>query len=74
VFPGEAEVGDEASGESELGVGGGDEPGPSVGLFGCAEFWGGPAERAFLEPESVFDIEAVQVGPEAAVEVGETGP
>src|SRR5664280_553420 len=35
-FPRQPMVGDEASSESELGVGGDHEPGPTVGLFGHA--------------------------------------
>jgi hypothetical protein len=33
-FPGQPEVLDEVAGEPELGVGGEDQPGPAVGLFG----------------------------------------
>src|SRR5450759_2955163 len=36
-FPGQSDVFDEAPGQAELGVGADDEPGPAVGLFGCAQ-------------------------------------
>jgi len=48
-FPWEAEVVDEVSGEVELGVGGEDEPGPAVGLFGGAQRGGPPAEGVLEE-------------------------
>ena len=48
-FPWEAEVVDEVSGEAELGVGGEDEPGPAVGLFGGAQRGGPPAEGVLEE-------------------------
>lgn len=58
AFPWEAEVVDVGAGESELGVGGDGEPGPSVGLVGGGEGGGGPAEGVLGEPEGVFDVEA----------------
>ena len=68
-FPGQSLVGDQGSGEPKLGVGGGDEPGPPVGLVGGAQSWGGPSEGVLAEPEGVLDIEAAQVGSPARVEV-----
>lgn len=72
-FPGEFVVGDEVSGEPELGVGGCDGPGPPVGLFGGADRGGDPAEGVLREPEGVLDVEAVQVGAGTKVEVGLPG-
>ncbi len=73
AFPGQAVVGNETAGQPQLGVGRDDEPGPAVGLLGCAQRRGGPAERAFREPVRVLEIEASQVGPPADVEVGQAG-
>ena len=72
-FPGEFVVGDEVSGEPELGVGGCDGPGPPVGLFGGADRGGDPAQSVLREPEGVLDVEAVQVGAGTKVEVGSSG-
>ena len=69
-FPWEAMVLDEASSESELGVRGDDEPCPTVGLFGCADRWCGPAKGALGEAEGVLDVEASEVGAPAQIEVG----
>ncbi len=66
-LPGQSLVGDQGSGEPKLGVGGGDGPGPPVGLFGGAQSWGGPPEGVLAEPEGVFDIEAAQIGSPAGV-------
>ena len=66
-FPGQAYVLDDGSGQSELGVGGGDEPGPAVGLCGCAQSWGGPAQGVLDEPEGVLDVETAQVAGPAGV-------
>src|ERR1019366_2459739 len=75
-FPWEAEVVNEVACEAELGVGGEDEPGPAVGLFGVAQRWGGPAQGVLEEPEGVLDVEAAQVSPPTDVEVegGSRGP
>ena len=72
-FPWQAEVVDEASGEAELGVGANDQPGPSVGLFGCADRWCGPAQGSFGESVGVLYVESSEVGPPTAIEVGFTG-
>ena len=69
MFPGEPVVGDEATPEPELGVGGDDEPGPSVGLFGCGDRGCGPAERCLDEPERVFDVESPQIRQRAQFQV-----
>ena len=45
------------TGESELGVGGDHQPGPSIRRVGTADAGCGPAESLFEEPESVFQIE-----------------
>jgi hypothetical protein len=57
-FPGQAQVVDEAAGQAQLGVGGDDEPGPPVGLFGGAQRWRGPTQGVLDEPEGVLDVEA----------------
>ena len=57
-FPGQAKIVDGAAGEAELGVGGDDEPGPAIGLYGCAHGGGGPAEGVLGEAVGVLDVEA----------------
>ena len=47
-------VGGQRPGERQLGVGGGDERGPPVGLFGGAQRGDGPAEGGFGEPDGVL--------------------
>ena len=69
-FPWHSEIVNETACETELGVGGGDEPAPAVGLVGCAQRWCCPAEGSFEEAECVLDVEAAQVGAPAAVDVG----
>src|SRR5258708_21577228 len=51
LFPGAAQIVDEASGEAELGVGGDDEPRPPVGGLGVADLRFGPAEGLLEQPE-----------------------
>jgi len=58
AFPGQSLVFDQAAGQAQLGVGGEDDPGPEVGLFGGAQTWCGPAQGVLEEPEGVFDVEA----------------
>ncbi|MEZ5383493.1 MAG: hypothetical protein R2754_17060 [Microthrixaceae bacterium] len=64
---------DEWFGESELGVAGGDELGPPVGLFGGADRWCGPPEGVLDEPEGVFDVEAAEVGAGCKADVDGVG-
>src|SRR4029453_19229794 len=68
-LPGQPVVGDQGSGESELGEGGQDQPGPPVGLLGRADLRGGPAEGLFREPEGVLDVEPADGGAPDPVEV-----
>ena len=72
-FPGQPVVVDEAASEAELCERGDDQPRPVVGLSGCAQRRGGPAEGVLGEPEGVFDVEAAQVGAPAQIEVGSAG-
>ena len=72
-LPGQPVVIDQPSGQALLGVGGHDQPGPPVGLFGAGDAGGGPAQGVPREPVEVLGIEAAQVGPSAQVEVGAAG-
>ncbi len=73
-FPGTASVACEGAGETELGVGGDDQPGPAVGGLGGADLRGGPGEGLLEQAEGVFDVEASQVGlPETIVTVSVSG-
>ena len=69
ALPWKTEVGDEATGEAKLGVGADDEPRPAIGLVRRADRGRGPTESSLLEPKSVLDVEAVQVGTNTALEV-----
>lgn len=70
ALPWEAEVVDDAAGQSQLGVGGDDEL--PVGLLGCAQRRRRPAEGSLREPVAVFDVIASQVGAPAQAEIGLT--
>ena len=59
-----------------LGVGGGDEPGPAVGLCGCAQGRGSPAQGVLDEPERVLDVETTQIASPTGLQIdcGSGGP
>lgn len=59
-LPGFTEVFCKWPGESELGVGDDDQPGPAIGGCGLAEFGNGPAQRLLDHPEGMFKIEPAQ--------------
>jgi hypothetical protein len=56
-FPGQALVVDVVAGQAQLGVGGDDEPGPTVGLLGGAQRRGCPAEGVLDEPAVPAGVE-----------------
>ena len=53
-FPRQSEVVNELASETELGVGGKNQPGPPVGLFGHPQRWCRPSQCPLHEPEGVF--------------------
>src|SRR3954447_16910918 len=59
-LPGSAQVGGERAGETQLGVGGDDQPRPPVGCLRSADLRDGPAQGLFEQPEGVFEIETAQ--------------
>ena len=58
-FPGQSAVVDEAAGQPQLGVGGNDEPGPTVGLCGGADAACSPAQRSLDEAKRMLDVKNV---------------
>src|SRR5207247_6516698 len=59
-LPWAAQVVSEVSGQTELGVGGQDQPGPPVGLVRMTQPGSGPAQGLLEESEGVFQVEAAQ--------------
>jgi hypothetical protein len=71
-LPGAAQVGGQRAGESELGVGGDDDPGPAVRSLWSADLRG-PAQGLLEQSEGVFEVEPAQERLPAAVDVGRGG-
>src|SRR5437660_1791043 len=59
-LPGQADVGGEAAGEVQLGVGGDDQPGPPVGGGGVADLRGGPSQDLLEQAKGMFQVKAAQ--------------
>jgi hypothetical protein len=57
-FPGQAQIRRQRPGEPELGMGGDDDPGPSVSGGRATEFRGGPAKDLLEQAEGVFKEQA----------------
>ena len=74
AFPRHAHVVYQASGQAQLGVGGDDEPSPAICLLGHLQRGSGPAEGVLDEAVGVLEVEAVEVGGQAQLQVGCAGP
>jgi hypothetical protein len=69
TLPRQPSVGDPDARQPELGVGGQDQPGPPVGLFGVSEPRSGPAQGLLQEADSVFEVEPAAVRLPEEVEI-----
>lgn len=69
LLPRVAKVGCERGGEAELGVGGDDQPGPTVRRRRGAELRADPAQRLLDHPEGVLKIEPAQERLPAQIDV-----
>src|SRR5262249_46642628 len=77
-FPGQALVSGQRPGPDQLSGAADGDRGPPVGLVRVAQRGGDPAQGGFLEFDGVLDIEPVDVGPPAQIQVrgpaGRAGP
>ena len=69
-LPRQPPVGDDGPRQSQLRVGGQDQPGPTVGLLGVPEPGSGPTEGLLEEPYGVFEVEPAAVCLPEQIEIG----
>src|SRR3712207_9459543 len=62
ALPRQAPIGHERAGQAQLGIGGGDEPGPAIRLVWVAHARRGPARTLLQEADGVLQVEAPHVG------------
>jgi len=61
TFPGQSRIGDDGTRQSKLGVGGQDQPAPTVGLLGVAHPRCRPSQSLFHKAYGVFEVEPATV-------------
>ena len=59
-FPGAAQIGGAAAGQSKLGVGGDHQPVPAISGGWFTDLRCGPSEGLLEQPEGVFEVEPAQ--------------